>query len=67
MFQANDQEEMVAWVNAINQAVQVESAEEASGAGGAAGGKSQTLPASSIEKAGSSEPKKRGFFTLKKK
>ena len=58
MFQANDQEDMVAWVNAINAAVQQESE------GGAGGGRSQTLPAGA-EKQG--ESKKRSFFTLKKK
>jgi len=58
LFQANDQEEMVAWVNAINQAVQ-----QTAEAAGAAG-RSQTLPAG-IDKR--DEPKKRSFFTLKKK
>jgi len=56
LFQANDPDEMVAWVNSINQSVQQEP--ETSGS------KSQTLPAG-IEKR--DEPKKRSFFTLKKK
>jgi len=60
LFQANDQDEMVAWVNNINQAVQ----QTAEAAGAAAGGRSQTLPAG-IDKR--DEPKKRSFFTLKKK
>jgi len=58
LFQANDNDEMVAWVNSINQNVQQDQAGESSGA------KSQTLPAG-IQ--GKDEPKKRSFFTLKKK
>jgi len=57
LFQATSDEEMAQWVNAINQvAIQDEGA-----AGGA--GRSQTLP----EPGRKDEPKKRSFFTLKKK
>merc|ERR1719350_1226663 len=57
LFQATSDEEMAQWVNAINQvAIQDEGA-----AGGA--GRSQTLP----EQGRKDEPKKRSFFTLKKK
>jgi len=59
LFQANDNDEMVEWVNSINRNVQQDQAgHESSGA------KSQTLPAG-IQ--GKDEPKKRSFFTLKKK
>ena len=58
LFQAADEEEMTQWVNAINQ---VASQDE-----GAAGtGRSQTLPGTGSER--KDEPKKRSFFTLKKK
>ena len=57
LFQGSSDEEMAQWVNAINQvAIQDEGA-----AGGA--GRSQTLP----EPGRKDEPKKRSFFTLKKK
>lgn len=57
LFQATSDEEMAQWVNSINQvAIQDEGA-----AGGA--GRSQTLP----EQGRKDEPKKRSFFTLKKK
>jgi len=57
LFQATSDEEMAQWVNSINQvAIQDEGA-----AGGA--GRSQTLP----EQGRKDDPKKRSFFTLKKK
>lgn len=55
LFQAVDEEEMAQWVNAINQ---VAHQDEAAGTG-----RSQTLPGTGSER----EPKKRSFFTLKKK
>ncbi|OXA60757.1 Spectrin beta chain [Folsomia candida] len=57
LFQARDDEEMNLWVRGI-QEVSLEAA-------GAGPSRAQTLPASSMEK--KDEPKKRGFFTLKKK
>merc|ERR1712241_1127070 len=57
LFQASSDEEMGAWVNAINQIA----IEDEGAAGGA--GRSQTLP----EQGRKDEPKKRSFFTLKKK
>jgi spectrin beta len=57
LFQARDDEEMNHWVRGIDKLSQ-----EAAGAGPS---RAQTLPASSAEK--KDEPKKRGFFTLKKK
>jgi len=58
LFQARDDDEMNQWVRGIHDVSQ----SEASGAGPS---RAQTLPASSGEK--KDEPKKRGFFTLKKK
>jgi hypothetical protein len=58
LFQAKDDEEMNGWVRGIAEVTQ-----EAAGAAGPS--RAQTLPASSFEK--KDEPKKRGFFTLKKK
>eukprot|EP00092_Neocalanus_flemingeri_P055979 GFUD01066290.1.p1 GENE.GFUD01066290.1~~GFUD01066290.1.p1 ORF type:complete len:259 (+),score=50.04 GFUD01066290.1:61-837(+) len=55
LFQANDDDQVNLWVTGINQQAQIH--EEASG-------KSQTLPPGSEKK---DEPKKRSFFTLKKK
>jgi len=55
LFQANDDEQMNLWVESINR--QVQTPEEAAG-------KSQTLPPGSDKK---DEPKRRSFFTLKKK
>ena len=55
LFQAQDDEQMNLWVNSINQQAQVH--EEGPG-------KSQTLPPGSEKK---DEPKRRSFFTLKKK
>merc|ERR1719211_790446 len=57
LFQASNDEEVGAWVNAINQIA----IEDEGAAGGA--GRSQTLP----EQGRKDEPKKRSFFTLKKK
>merc|ERR1719328_24639 len=57
LFQASNDEEMGAWVNGINQIA----TEDEGAAGGA--GRSQTLP----EQGRKDEPKKRSFFTLKKK
>ncbi len=57
LFQGRDDEEMNIWVKGIQEVTQ-----EAAGAGPS---RAQTLPASSMEK--KDEPKKRGFFTLKKK
>ena len=57
LFQASDDEEMSQWVNAINTV-----ADPAAGAGS---GRAQTLPAG--ERRPGEEPKKRSFFTLKKK
>jgi len=54
LFQCNDDEEMNMWINAINA--------EAGGQSGPS--KSQTLPSGSDKR---DEPKKRSFFTLKKK
>jgi len=56
LFQARDDEEMNQWVRGIQDVSQGESAGPS---------RAQTLPASSVEK--KDEPKKRGFFTLKKK
>lgn len=58
LFQARDDEEMNQWIRGVQDI----SRSEASGAGPS---RAQTLPASSGEK--KDEPKKRGFFTLKKK
>merc|ERR1711970_1246041 len=55
LFQALDDEQMNVWVNTINQQAQIH--EEGPG-------KSQTLPPGSEKK---DEPKRRSFFTLKKK
>ena len=55
LFQALDDEQMNLWVDAINR--QAQGLEEAPG-------KSQTLPPGSEKK---DEPKRRSFFTLKKK
>ena len=54
LFQAADEEQMDLWVNGIN--AQAQPHEE--------GSKSQTLPPGSEKK---DEPKRRSFFTLKKK
>jgi spectrin beta len=54
LFQAADEEQMELWVNGINSQAQPQ--EE--------GSKSQTLPPGSEKK---DEPKRRSFFTLKKK
>ena len=59
LFQAADEEELTQWVNSINQmaaAAQAEAEGEA--------GKAHTMPAGAL---GEKEPKKRSFFTLKKK
>lgn len=58
LFQAKDDDEMHLWVRAIQEVSQGDST--ASGPS-----RAQTLPVSSGEK--KDEPKKRGFFTLKKK
>jgi spectrin beta len=55
LFQAQDDDQMNTWVGSINQQAQVH--EEGPG-------KSQTLPPGSEKK---DEPKRRSFFTLKKK
>ena len=55
LFQAVDDEQMQLWVEAINR--QAQGLEETPG-------KSQTLPPGSDKK---DEPKRRSFFTLKKK
>ena len=55
LFQANDDDQCHQWVNGINAQAAPEEA---------AGGKSQTLPPGSEKK---DEPKRRSFFTLKKK
>ena len=57
LFQASDDDEMSQWVNAINTV-----ADPGTGAGA---GRAQTLPAG--ERRPGDEPKKRSFFTLKKK
>merc|ERR1712223_1589362 len=57
LFQASDDDEMSQWVNAINIV-----ADPGTGAGA---GRAQTLPAG--ERRPGDEPKKRSFFTLKKK
>jgi len=59
LFQASDDDEMAQWVNSINQVA------EAGASGSASGGRAQTLPAGQGPKG--DEPKKRSFFTLKKK
>ena len=56
MFQAQDDDEMTQWVNAINAVTE---------AGATGSQRAQTLPAGQTEK--KDEPKKRSFFTLKKK
>jgi spectrin beta len=56
LFQATDDEAMNTWVAAINQ--------QAAGGMEEGPGKSQTLPPGSEKK---DEPKRRSFFTLKKK
>lgn len=56
LFQAADEDEMGQWVGAINQVAAVEQEGEA--------GKAHTMPAGAL---GEKEPKKRSFFTLKKK
>jgi len=55
LFQAADEEQMELWVNGINSQAQPQDVE---------GSKSQTLPPGSEKK---DEPKRRSFFTLKKK
>merc|ERR1719225_1007701 len=57
LFQASDDEEMSQWVGAINSVAEA-------GASGSGSGRAQTLPAG--QRSGE-EPKKRSFFTLKKK
>ena len=57
LFQAQDDDEMNQWVSSINAVT------EAAGASGTQ--RAQTLPAGQTEK--KDEPKKRSFFTLKKK
>merc|ERR1712079_284432 len=59
LFQASDDNEMTQWVNAINQVA------EAGASGSASGGRAQTLPVGQGQRG--DEPKKRSFFTLKKK
>merc|ERR1739838_768880 len=59
LFHASDEDEMTQWVNSINQVA------EAGASGSAAGGRAQTLPAGQGPRG--DEPKKRSFFTLKKK
>ncbi|KAK7078543.1 Spectrin beta chain, non-erythrocytic 1 [Halocaridina rubra] len=56
LFQAKDEEELTMWVGALQAAV--------SGEGSAGPSRSQTLPAGAEKK---DEPKRRSFFTLKKK
>ncbi|XP_066961562.1 spectrin beta chain isoform X15 [Macrobrachium rosenbergii] len=56
LFQAKDEEELAIWVGALQVAVSSE--------GSAGPSRSQTLPAGAEKK---DEPKRRGFFTLKKK
>ncbi|XP_071530660.1 spectrin beta chain isoform X5 [Panulirus ornatus] len=56
LFQAKDDEELLVWVGALQAA--------ASSEGSAGPSRSQTLPAGSEKK---DEPKRRSFFTLKKK
>ena len=57
LFQASDDDEMSQWVESINAV-----ANPGSGSGA---GRAQTLPAG--ERRPGDEPKKRSFFTLKKK
>jgi len=59
LFQASDDDEMTQWVNSINQVA------EEGASGSASGGRAQTLPAGQGPRG--DEPKKRSFFTLKKK
>merc|ERR1719510_987365 len=61
LFQAVDDSEMTQWVSAINQV------SEEAGASSGSGGRAQTLPAGQGERRPGDEPKKRSFFTLKKK
>lgn len=56
LFQAKDEEELNMWVAALQVATSAE--------GSAGPSRSQTLPAGSEKK---DEPKRRSFFTLKKK
>lgn len=56
LFQAKDEDELAMWVGALQVAT--------SGEGFAGPSRSQTLPAGSEKK---DEPKRRSFFTLKKK
>lgn len=56
LFQAKDEEELNLWVSALQVATSSE--------GSAGPSRSQTLPAGSEKK---DEPKRRSFFTLKKK
>merc|ERR1711899_195856 len=58
LFQASDDNEMDQWVNSINQVAEA-------GASGSGSGRAQTLPAGQGPRG--DEPKKRSFFTLKKK
>ncbi len=62
LFQSHDENEMQAWVNAINAAAGAAAA--AAAPEGAEGGRAQTLPATG---SGEAKPKKGGFFTLKGK
>jgi len=57
LFQAKDDEEVNQWVRGIQDVSQAEGA-------GSSASRAQTLPASSQREL---EPKKRSFFTLKKK
>jgi len=58
LFQASDDNEMEQWVNSINQVAEA-------GASASGSGRAQTLPAGQGPRG--DEPKKRSFFTLKKK
>lgn len=58
MFQAKDDEEMNVWVGKLQASTAAAVAESAAGPS-----RAQTMPA----QAAKDEPKKRGFFTLKKK
>lgn len=60
LFQATDDDEMAQWVNSINSVTEA-------AASGSQSGRAQTLPAGQGERRPGEEPKKRSFFTLKKK
>jgi hypothetical protein len=60
LFQASEEEEMTQWVNSINSVAE-------SGASASGSGRAQTLPVGQGERRPGDEPKKRSFFTLKKK